>query len=187
MPRILDVGCGKLKHPGAIGLDRNPATDADVLCDLDRTPYPFCNDSFDEIRALHVVEHVEDVIRFMEELHRILRPGGRLYLLTPHYTDVGSFRDPTHRRHLNSYSFIYFTDPGRFGFYTSVRFREHQIKVRLLNLWRAFGLEWLVNHSRPFRKFWEQYLCYIIRGKELHFWLDAIKDGAKGEDGAAQK
>jgi len=176
VPRILDVGCGRLKYSGAIGVDRNPSTDADVLCDLDRPPYPFRDSSFDEVRALHVVEHVEDVIKFLEEMHRILKPGGRLYLLTPHYTDVGSFRDPTHRRHLNSYSFIYFTDPGRFGFYTNVRFREHRIQIRLLNLWRALGFEWLVNHARPFRKFWEQYLCYLIRGKELHFWLDAIKE-----------
>jgi len=175
MARILDVGCGKNKYAGALGVDRNPATDADVLCDLSRPPYPFCDASFDEIRAVHVVEHLEDVIRFMEEMHRLLRAGGRLYLVTPHYTDAGSFRDPSHRWHLNSFSFYYFTQPREYGFYSPVRFREQRIRVRLLKLWRWLGLEWLVNHSRAFRKFWEEYLCFMIRGKEIHFWFEAVK------------
>jgi predicted SAM-dependent methyltransferase len=64
--RILDVGCGIKKVPGAIGIDRNPASAADVLCDLDRFPYPFADGSFDRLEAVHVVEHLADVIRSME-------------------------------------------------------------------------------------------------------------------------
>ena len=66
-PRTLDVGCGINKYPGAIGIDRNPATRADVLCDLDRVPYPFADSSFDQLRAIHVIEHVSDVIRSCRE------------------------------------------------------------------------------------------------------------------------
>lgn len=175
MPRILDIGCGKNKYPGAIGVDRNPATDADVLCDLGRPPYPFRDASFDEIRVVHVVEHVEDVIRFMEEMHRLLRPAGRLYLVTPHYTDSSSFCDPTHRWHLNTFSFYYFTEPRNYGFYSSVRFREHRIAVRLLRLWRWLGFEFLVNRFRWFRRFWEYYLCFVIRGKYITFEFEAVK------------
>src|SRR5713226_315520 len=99
-PRTLDVGCGINKYPGAIGIDRNPATRADVLCDLDRVPYPFADSSFDQLRAIHVIEHVSDVIRSMEEFHRLVRPGGRVRIETPHYTDFSSFCDPTHRWHV---------------------------------------------------------------------------------------
>ena len=77
--RILDVGCGINKYPGSIGVDRNANTRADVLCDLDRFPYPFRDSSFGELRAIHVIEHVSDVIRAMEEFHRVLQPGGRLF------------------------------------------------------------------------------------------------------------
>ncbi|MFQ5926228.1 MAG: methyltransferase domain-containing protein [Terriglobia bacterium] len=181
MPRMLDVGCGRNKYPGAVGVDRNPATDADLLCDLSCPPYPFHESSFDEIRAVHVVEHLEDVIKFMEEMHRLLRPAGRLYLVTPHYTDSGSFRDPTHHWHLNSFSFYYFTEPRDYGFYSPVRFHEHRVVVRLLRLWRWLGLEWLVNRSRTFRKFWEHYLCFLVRGKEVHFWFDALKPDEHGK------
>ncbi len=43
----LDVGCGRNKYPGAIGIDRNRDTAADVICDLDRVPYPFREGRFD--------------------------------------------------------------------------------------------------------------------------------------------
>ena len=47
--RTLDVGCGIKKYPGSIGVDRNAHTNADVLCDLDRFPYPFRDSSFAEV------------------------------------------------------------------------------------------------------------------------------------------
>src|SRR5260370_38279306 len=121
--RTLDVGCGINKYPGAIGIDRNPATCADVLCDLGRIPYPFADNSFDQLRAIHVIEHVSDVIRSMEEFHRLVRPGGRVRIETPHYTDFSSFCDPTHRWHLNTFSFRYFgNDHGGFLCYFSLKF-----------------------------------------------------------------
>jgi SAM-dependent methyltransferase len=171
--RILDVGCGINKYPGAIGIDRNPRSRADVLCDLDRSAYPFAAETFDEIRAVHVIEHVADVIRTMEEFWRLLRPGGRLLVVTPHYTDFSSFCDPTHRWHLTSFSFRYFgEDHGGFGYYTPVRFREISVRVRLLALWKWLGLEWLINASRRFRLFWEHYLCFLVRGKLIEFRLE---------------
>jgi SAM-dependent methyltransferase len=174
--RVLDVGCGINKFPGSIGIDRNPRTRADLLCDLDHFPYPFRDNSFDAVRAIHVIEHVSDVILAMEEFHRVLRPGGRLILATPHYTDFSSFCDPTHRWHLNSFSFRYFgEDNAGFGYYSDCRFREISIQVKLLAFWRWLGFEFAVNHSRRFRRFWEYYLCYVIRGKAMDFEFAAIK------------
>jgi hypothetical protein len=142
--RTLDVGCGINKYSGAIGIDRNPRSRADVLCDLDRFPYPF--------------------------------RGGRVFLVTPHYTDFSSFCDPTHRWHLNSFSFRYFgPDHGGFGYYSAARFREVSVHVRLLALWRWLGFEFLVNRFKRFRRFWEYYLCYVIRGKVMEFEFEAIK------------
>jgi SAM-dependent methyltransferase len=169
--RVLDVGCGANKYPGAIGIDRNAASRADVLCDLDRFPYPFREGSFDRIRAVHVIEHVADVLATMEEFHRLLAPRGRLLLVTPHFSDFSSFCDPTHRRHLSSFSFRYFgEDHGGFGYYSRARFREISVRVRLLALWR--WLEWLVNGSRRFRRFWEHYLCFVARGKFVEVELE---------------
>ncbi len=175
-PRTLDVGCGINKYPGAIGIDRNPATHADVLCDLDHIPYPFADNSFDQLRAIHVIEHVSDVIRSMEEFHRLVRPGGRVRIETPHYTDFSSFCDPTHRWHLNSFSFRYFGDnDAGFGYYTDCKFREISLRVKLLSLWRWLGFEFLVNRFPRYRRFWEHYLCFIVRGKVMEFEFEVIK------------
>lgn len=174
--RILDVGCGIRKYPGAVGVDRNPASRADVLADLDRFPYPFRDDSFDQVRAVHVIEHVADVVRTIEEFHRLTKAGGTIYIATPHYTDFSSFCDPTHRWHLNSFSFRYFgEDHGGFGYYTRARLREISVRVRLLALWRWLGFELLVNRSRRFRRFWEHYLCFVVRGKALEFEFEVRK------------
>ncbi len=168
--QILDVGCGIKKFPGSIGIDRNTDTAADIIWDLDKFPWPIESNTFDEARLIHVIEHVGDVIATMEELHRILKPNGQIVLETPHYTDFSSWCDPTHRWHLNSFSFRYFgVDNAGFGYYSRARLREITVYVKLLALWRYLGFEFLVNHSRAFRKFWEFYLCFVIRGKVLRF------------------
>jgi SAM-dependent methyltransferase len=173
---ILDVGCGKNKYPGAIGIDRNPDTAADVICDLDRVPYPFRGGRFDEVHVTHVIEHVYDVMATMEELHRLTRPGGRIVVETPHYTDFSSFCDPTHRWHLNSFSFRYFGERnGGFGYYTRARMREVRVTVKLPRLWKWLGFQFAVNRSLAFRKFWEHYLCYVVRGKVIVFELEVLK------------
>ena len=95
--KILDVGCGWNKTPGAIGIDANPRAHADVVHDLGSIPYPFANDEFDDVICRHVAEHVPDVMAFVAELHRITKPGGRILIVTPHYSNPDWATDPTHR------------------------------------------------------------------------------------------
>ena len=174
--RVLDVGCGINKLAGAVGIDRNPASRADVLADLDRG-YPFRDSSFDRLQAVHLIEHVSNVIETMQEFHRVVRAGGEVLIVTPHYTDFSSFCDPTHRWHLNSYSLRYFgEDHGGFGYYSKARFDEIAVRVKLLSLWRWLGFELLVNHAPRFRRFWEHYLCFVVRGKVIEWRLRVVKD-----------
>ena len=179
--KILDVGCGQNKFPGAIGIDANPRSHADVIHDLGNFPYPFESDQFDEIICRHVIEHVPDVLGFVNELHRITKPGGRLKIVTPHYSNPDWATDPTHRNHFNSYSFTCFMPSSPFPFYTQAELRPVRTHVSLANLWRAIGLEALVNLDqrspslRFIRKFWEFYLSSVVRGKELSFELEVIK------------
>lgn len=183
--KILDVGCGANKHPGAIGLDNNPRTAADVIHDLGVVPYPFADNEFDFVVSNHVVEHLPDVMAFVTELYRITKNGGRIKLLTPHYTNPDWANDPTHRNHFNSYSFnTFIADRQVFDFYTEVKLKPLRTYISLANLWRALGFEFLVNldqKSAKFRftrKFWEQYLSYIFRGKELQFEFEVVKSNA---------
>ena len=158
--KILDVGCGRNKTPGAIGIDANPKTDADVIHDLEDVPYPFAENEFDEIICRHVIEHVPDVMAFVTELYRITKPGGRITIVTPHYSSPDWPSDPTHRNHFNCYSFRCFVKdpepnpganraqwlrPGPFQFYTNVNLRPLRLYVSLASLWRA----WMIAESSP--------------------------------------
>ena len=181
--KILDVGCGWNKTPGAIGIDSNAKTDADVIHDLGVVPYPFPDNEFEEIVCRHVIEHVPDVMALITELYRIAKPGGRITIVTPHYTNPDWATDPTHRNHFNSYSFnCFIADRQLFPFYTEVRLKPLRTYVSLANLWRALGLEFVVNldqHWPAFRftrKFWEFYLSMIFRGKELQMEFEVVKD-----------
>ncbi|HEX8097913.1 MAG TPA: class I SAM-dependent methyltransferase [Pyrinomonadaceae bacterium] len=185
--KILDVGCGRNKYPGAVGLDFNSRTDADVIHDLGVVPYPFADDEFDEVVSRHVIEHVPDVMAFVSELHRITRPGGRIRIVTPHYSNPDWPTDPTHRNHFNSYSFNCFTrDRSVFPFYTDVELKPLRTYVSLANLWRALGLEFVTNLDQRWpamrftRKFWEFYLSFIFRGKELEFEFEVVKKPRAG-------
>jgi SAM-dependent methyltransferase len=181
--RVLDIGCGVNKAAGAIGMDVNPRSDADVIHDLDDLPYPFVDDEFDEVIGRHVIEHVRDPMAVMCELHRITRNGGVVKLVAPHWTNPDFATDLDHRNHLNSYSFRNLTaERAVFKFYTDVRFRQRRVRVTLVNLWKLTGLEFFINLDQRFprlrfiRKFWEQYLNAVMRGKELYFELEVVKE-----------
>ena len=179
---ILDVGCGQNKFPGAIGIDANPRSHADVIHDLGVFPYPFADNQFDEIVCRHVIEHVPDVMSFVVELHRITKSGGRLKIVTPHYSNPDWATDPTHKNHFNSYSFTCFVPKDTpFPFYTDAELRPLKTYVSLANLWRGLGVEFLVNLDQRWpafrftRKFWEFYLSTILRVKELWFEFEVVK------------
>jgi SAM-dependent methyltransferase len=179
--RELDLGCGRNKHRGSIGVDRIPNPGVNLVADLDHFPYPLAANSFDRIYLTHVVEHLRSIPRLMEEVHRISRDGAEVVIVTPHYTDASSWQDPTHLWHLNSRSFDVFQEGADFDYYSTARFKVQQVEVKLLKLYRVLGLEFLLNLPnrypifRGLRRFWEQYLCFLIRAKYLVFHLQTLK------------
>jgi predicted SAM-dependent methyltransferase len=186
MPRVLDIGCGRNKRPNAIGIDRVRLPGVDLVHDLNRFPYPFKDNTFDEIHAVHVAEHTDSILAVMEEVHRIAVTGAQVTVVTPHYTDSVSWQDPTHRWHLNSYSFDYFDPSYHTNHYTPARYAILHKHLELASLWKSLGLQWLINLDnrwralRFVRKFREQYLCFLLRGKQMTFRLQVIKPCREG-------
>lgn len=173
--RILDIGCGRKKYPGSIGIDLSPAGQADLLCDWEQE-LPFADSSFDQVRLVHVIEEVGNIFRVLGEVHRVAKPGARVVIVTPHYTDHASYCSPAHRWHLSSFSLWFFSaHPGEYDYYAPANFRERSVRVKLLRIWHALGFEWLINHFRWYRKFWEYYLCFVIRGKTVEWELEVVK------------
>ena len=179
--KTLDLGCGLFKLPGSIGVDIIPLEGVDVVHDLNQFPYPFQSNVFNYIRLFHVIEHVNSIVKTMAEVHRIAKSDCLVEIVTPHYTDISSWQDPSHQWHLNSRSFEHFETTSETNYYSNARFTIEFSEIKLLKLYKLLGFEFLVNlqnfssHYRFFRKFWEQYLCTVVRGKVMTFKLRAIK------------
>jgi SAM-dependent methyltransferase len=107
---ILDVGCGTRKiEPGAIGIDISPDSGAEHVWNLDQYPWPLADNAFARIHMSHVIEHLDDPIRAMAEVHRVAADGADVFVTTPHFSSHNSYVDPTHKRHLAASSFAYLT------------------------------------------------------------------------------
>lgn len=98
----LNLGCGQNKLPGYLNVDRAPHFAPEVIWDLEITPWPFETNWAAEIQMAHVLEHLgQDTacfLRIIQELHRVLMPGGTLELRVPHPRSDGFVGDPTHVR-----------------------------------------------------------------------------------------
>ena len=161
------------KEHGAVGIDRVQAVNPDVVHDLDVFPYPFEDNSFDRIRMRHVVEHLSDIVKLMEEVHRIGKPGAEVEIITPHYSSSNSWTDPTHKQHLGFYSFDFFTGgEGMVDFYTKCRFAILEKKLDFHNRYRYLGAAWLAN---KFPRSWEKYYCYIAPARNMTIRMSVIK------------
>lgn len=130
MGRSLSIGAGLLRHESAIHVDRRPLPGIDVVHDLDVFPWPFESDAFDTIYAIDIIEHLEDVLRVIEECWRLLVPGGLLRIRTAYWETKQSYLDPTHRHWFTENSFDFFV-PGSFcgdkySFYTTGKFDKLQ-------------------------------------------------------------
>lgn len=121
--RILNLGCGEDYLPGAVNVDQF-ATRVDVRHDLNSVPYPFADNEFNEIRCMNIIEHLDDVITTMQELHRIGNPGCTITIRVPHFRSACLYEDITHRHGFAWRSFDVFTDEGSvYGDYTSRKFK----------------------------------------------------------------
>jgi len=102
----LNLGCCDRPLPGFLNVDVIPAPGVEVA-DL-RQPWPWENDSVDHVRALDIIEHLPDKVFTMNELWRVLKPGGTAEIVVPTTDGPGAWQDPTHVSFWNRRSFLYY-------------------------------------------------------------------------------
>lgn len=115
------------KRKGFVNIDNWKESNPDVLHDLNKFPYPFEEDTFELIEGDHIIEHLEKPFKVMEELHRILKPKGRLVIRVPH-----SSRGFTHPEHEHGFdvSFPLYFDPDFSGGYRGFQFFKLDMRLK---------------------------------------------------------
>lgn len=97
LPIKLDLGAGKSKREGFIGVDIRPFDGVDTVADL-RERWPWLDGSVEEVNCSHFLEHLKpsERIHFANELFRVLKTGGKATITTPHFGSVRAYGDLTH-------------------------------------------------------------------------------------------
>jgi len=145
---IINLGCGRTRIPGSIGVDAVAIPGSvDVVHDLNVTPYPFADGFADEVHFYHVLEHLDEPVRKLEEIHRILKPGGVLHMRVPHFSSSGAFTDITHKRPFSYFSFDVFQEGNYHSFYSNARFHILDKQIKYLGLYPNDGV--YAQHIHP--------------------------------------
>lgn len=180
---VLDVGCGGTKVKGSIGIDLLPLDGVDIVHNLNSIPWPLQSNTFDRIIFSHSISHLNDLPLTLIECYRLLKPGGFIEIVAPHYSSDNFNTDPTHKLHIGSRSMLYFTKNDALGYrylpedklfdliFSCVSFREAKTSWRSnlkLNPLKAIGIEYLVN---KFNRIYERFFCWIFPASEVYFLL----------------
>jgi SAM-dependent methyltransferase len=175
--KILDIGCGKSKVPGSIGVDFNENLGADVVHNLNVFPYPFQPDEFDEVHIRSTLFLLDNPVHVMDEIYRICKKGGRVVVVQPYFRSVWNYVDPWVKNFGTAHSFAFY-DPddlickhykyteARFST-TNIVFDDHLEKPKIIRRL----IIWLAN--RYPRKY-ELHLSYLFPLDMITFELKKI-------------
>jgi len=143
----INLGCGQAKLEGYINIDSNPDMKPDLLCNL-INGIPFEDNSLDEVRAYDFLEHIpagKPIIRLMEEIYRVLKPGGKFESSTPDAQyGQAAFQDPTHISFWVQNSWLYYSDKAYSSLYGIKAHFKIQLMERVPSLESNSQLYW--NH-----------------------------------------
>lgn len=131
---------------------------------------PFPDHSVSEIYTSHFLEHVDNFITMMQEIHRVSKPNALVKIKVPYFKSIGAFKDPTHNHFFTEQTFNYF-DPHAVqeselpNYHLPMQFRVEKIAY----VWSA---EWL--RFLPAKKaFFLKYFWNIARS--IYFELRVLK------------
>lgn len=188
-PIKLNLGGGLRPLPGYYHLDLVDLPGVDIQADLNEPLDKLPDGSVDAIHCRHLLEHIDNFLPLLEELHRVVRPGGEIDIRVPHFSNPYGYSDPTHVRFFGLYSFFYFTDPEKQprrkvpAFYSRCRFQVGNVNIRLMHeTWfdkavRAV-LQPLVNLSREWQDWYERRLCRLFPANEIQYRISPVGPGS---------
>ena len=122
----LNLGAGTDIMPGWVNHDVVQLTGIDCVHDLNSRPWPWADGSVAEIKIYDVLEHLDALIPSLEEIWRILAPGGLCRVSVPYWNSWCAAADPTHKRAFHELTFHFFDPESPYcrsrPYYSSARF-----------------------------------------------------------------
>jgi len=180
----LELGCGNRKRvEGAIGIDQLDYPCVDIVGDVRAILSNFPDQSVDAIYSFHFLEHVSDFSGLLKEMERILKTGGKLEAVVPHFSNPYYYSDPTHKTAFGLYTLDYFCADTKFVRKVPVYGRPLGFDVQRVDLVfkaarpfyfrytvkRIFGL--IFNSCNYMRELYEDVFCYLIPCYEIKYQL----------------
>lgn len=109
----LNLGCGRMKLPaneGWINVDANPAMEPEKTLNLDLINWGlvFHKDHFEFCVISHLIEHIKDLVAFMQGIHYCMKEGAKVFIVAPYAWSNAAVEDPTHCRYITENSFSVF-------------------------------------------------------------------------------
>lgn len=165
----LHSGCGKIIKEEWVNLDMSKAPGVDIVHNLDKYPYPFKDNTFEEIYMAHVLEHLTDTEKTLEKRYRISKPNGIVQIVFPHHASGNGYADKTPKRFFNATLFTNTITQGG----QNIRLNKNNFNFEMASLKVTMGrrfklFERLMNKNLGF---YDYPLCYLIRPDELQVRL----------------
>lgn len=177
----LNVGCGLDIRPEYVNADLVKMDGVDVEMDVTKK-WPFPDGLFQEVFASHVIEHLPQLnkegkdcfIHFLEEAHRVLKPGGFVHLKYPAPSLPAKiyYQNPTHYRRIpvEAYRAFLGFKGTCVSWWTKARFKSIKVRWGRALILRRIGP---VNGFHITHWHWGKYLGWtgIGRKYEARIWL----------------
>jgi SAM-dependent methyltransferase len=165
----LNIGSSDRTKEGFVNLDIIAKQGVDIVCDLN-DGIPLKDNVVTEVYAGHVLEHVDDIVKIMEEIYRVCRAGAIIKIKVPYFKSIGAFKDPTHRRFFTEETFYYFSrDKMRERNLPDYNIRANFEILKISYIWSSPLIRFL-----PFKKkFFIKHFWNIAR--TIYFELKVLK------------
>lgn len=183
----LELGCGDRKmNPAAIGVDALDYDNVDLVGDVFEVLDLFPDDSVDTVYTSHFCEHLPDPGRLLADLRRVIKIGGQLEIVVPHFSNPYYFSDSTHKSFYGLYTFCAFSSTSPFKrqvptYQTEPHYQLLQVDLIFKSsppFYFRHGIKTvlgkIMNLNNYTREFYEENLCYMFPCYEIRYRLRRI-------------
>jgi len=172
----INLGCGHDYKRSYMNIDSSPLVKPDYIIDLEEGKLPFPDNSVEEVLCYHVLEHIQNFIPLMKEIHRVCKPGAIIDIKCPFFSAWGQYNDPTHVRFFSTHTFDYF-EKGNYSHEVDVDKDLFKTKVRInYAIGRLKFMNWIMN---PLLNLWQdfyvRFFSFIIPASEIKYTLTILK------------